>query len=204
MIKRIFLAGNPNVGKSVVFSRLTGVNVIVSNFPGTTVEFKKGFLKLDEGICEVVDLTGLYALDAVSDAERVTSSLLKAQNKDEIAVINVVDATNLERNLFLTLQLLEEGFPVLICLNMCDDTKHRGIYIDTEKLQAILKTPVISTCAVTGMGIRYLISRLNEVKSIPQRDISHQARWLEIGRIVESVQQLTHRHHTLREMLEDA
>jgi ferrous iron transport protein B len=204
MMKNIFLIGNPNVGKSVVFSRLTGVHVISSNYPGTTVELTKGYLSIGQDRVEVVDLPGTYSLRPTSKAEEVAVSLLKAQPKEEIAVINIIDATNLERNLFLTLELIEEGYPVIVCLNMCDDTLHRGIHIDTQKLEGLLGVPVISTCAVTGVGIRILINRIMEARAKAGRKLSHQERWQQIGKIVEAVQKLTHRHHTLREILEDA
>lgn len=204
MSKKIFLIGNPNVGKSVVFSRLTGVRVITSNYPGTTVEFALGYLNLGEQKLEVVDLPGTYSLEPTSKAEEVAVSLLKEYPKKETIVINIIDATNLERNLYLTLQLIEEGYPVVICLNMCDDTKHRGISIDVEKLERLLEVPVISTCAVTAVGIKLLIERIKEAKSITRNKITHQERWQQIGKIIEEVQRLTHRHHTLREILEDA
>ena len=205
MIKRIYLVGNPNVGKSVVFSRLTGVEVIASNYPGTTVEFTKGYLNLEGKKIEVIDLPGIYSLEPTSKAEEVAVKLLNELPKDESIIINILDATNLERNLFLTLQLIEEGFRVVICLNMCDDAKHRGIDIDIKKLEAFLGVAVVSTCAVTGLGIKTLIERLKEAKPILSSEkLSHQQRWQKIGEIVEAVQHLSHRHHTLRELLEDA
>ncbi|MFH1697433.1 MAG: ferrous iron transporter B [Candidatus Omnitrophota bacterium] len=204
MIKKIYLIGNPNVGKSVVFSRLTGVQVISSNYPGTTVEISKGYLLLKDSKIEVVDLPGTYSLEPTSSAEEVAVSLLKELPKEEIAVINILDATNLERNLLLTLQLIEDGFPVIICLNMCDDATHRGVNIDVDKLEKILNVPVISTCAVTGVGIKLLIERIKESAPTARKKIAHEERWLEIGRIIEQVQHLEHRHHNLREVLEDA
>ena len=204
MIKKIYLVGNPNVGKSVVFSRLTGVQVISSNYPGTTVEFSKGYLRLGDEKIEVADLPGTYSLEPTSGAEEVVVSLLKEYPKNEIAVINILDSTNLERNLLLTLQLIEEGFPTIVCLNMCDDAGHRGIHIDVEKLEKLLNVPVVSTCAVTGAGIKQLIERIEETAPASREKISHEARWAEIGKIVEQVQRLEHRHHTLREVLEDA
>ncbi|MDP2927710.1 MAG: ferrous iron transporter B [Candidatus Omnitrophota bacterium] len=204
MIKKIYLIGNPNVGKSVVFSRLTGVQVISSNYPGTTVEIAKGYLRLDNEKVEVADLPGTYSLDPTSGAEEVAVSLLKEFPKEEIAVINIIDSTNLERNLLLTLQLIEEGFPVVVCMNMCDDAGHRGIYINITKLEELLKAPVISTCALTGVGIKLLTERIKEAVSCPKGKLDHQERWLEIGRIIEQVQHLEHRHHTFREIMEDA
>jgi ferrous iron transport protein B len=204
MIKKIYLIGNPNVGKSVVFSRLTGVQVISSNYPGTTVEIAKGYLRLDNEKIEVVDLPGTYSLDPTSSAEEVAVSLLKEFPKEEMAVVNIIDSTNLERNLLLTLQLIEEGFPVVVCLNMCDDAGHRGVYINTAKLEELLKAPVISTCALTGIGIKLLTERINEAVSCPKGKLTHQERWLEIGKIIGQVQRLEHRHHTFREIMEDA
>ncbi|MFA4854398.1 MAG: ferrous iron transporter B [Candidatus Omnitrophota bacterium] len=204
MIKKIFLVGNPNVGKSVVFSRLTGVRVISSNYAGTTVEIMRGFLKLGNQEVEVVDLPGTYSLEPASKSEEVAVSLLNECPKDEMAVINIVDSTNLERNLYLTLQLLEAGLPVVVSLNMCDEAKHHGVSLETDKLEKILGIPVIPTCAITGLGIKLLLERINETKPVLRHQFSHRQRWQEIGSIIEQVQHLTHRHHTLREILEDA
>ncbi len=204
MIKRIYLAGNPNVGKSVVFSRLTGVHVVSSNYPGTTVEISRGSLQYGNKDIEVIDLPGTYSLEPTSGAEETAVSLLNELPKEEIAIVNVLDSTNLERNLSLTLQLIEKGFPVVVCLNMCDDAGHRGIYIDSDKLSSLLSVPVISTCAVTGAGIKLLMSKIQEARPVSRPRLSHGERWLELGKLIEQVQSLEHRHHTLRELLEDA
>lgn len=204
MIKKIFLIGNPNVGKSIIFSRLTGVHVIASNYPGTTVEIKKGYLKINDQRAEVIDLPGTYSLEPTSKAEEVVTSLLKESSGEEYVVINIIDATNLERNLYLTLQLIEEAIPVVVCLNMCDDIKHRGIDIEVDKLEHLLGVPVIPTCAVTGLGIRPLIERIKQARSFSRNKLTHQQRWQQIGEIIETAQHLSHRHHTLREILEDA
>ncbi len=204
MIKKIYLIGNPNVGKSVIFSRLTGVQVMSSNYPGTTVELIRGFLTHNNEKIEVVDLPGTYSLEPSSKAEEVAAWLLKELPKEEIAVINILDSTNLERNLLLTLQLIEEGYPVIVALNMCDDAVHKGVNLDINKLEEILKVPVISTCAVTGVGIRLLIDRIKEAASAKRTKLTHEDRWKEIGKIVESVQHLEHRHHKFKEILEDA
>jgi ferrous iron transport protein B len=203
MIKKIFLVGNPNVGKSVVFSRLSGVQVISSNYPGTTVEINKGYLASGGERIEVVDLPGTYSLEPSSSAEKVAVSILSENLGEESAVINIIDSTNLERNLFLTLQLIEAGYAVLVCLNMCDDTVHRGIHIDERKLEALLGVPVVPTCAVTGFGIKTLIARVIEASVGSRSKLTHEERWLQIGKIIESSQQLSHRHHTFREILED-
>ncbi|MDI6889158.1 MAG: FeoB small GTPase domain-containing protein [Methanocellales archaeon] len=153
---KLLLMGNPNVGKSAIFSRLTGVNVIVSNYPGTTVELKKGAMKLGDQWAEVIDVPGTYTLEPISRAEEVAVEMLK---KGDV-VINVVDATNLERSLYLTLQLLERKTPVIVALNMWDEAKHKGIVIDVEKLEKLLGVPVAPTVAITGEGIKELVSRL--------------------------------------------
>lgn len=203
MIKKIFLIGNPNVGKSVLFSRLTGVRVITSNYPGTTVEITKGFLDIEGEQIEVVDLPGVYSLDAASSAEKVVESFLAGMPAEESVVINVIDATNLERNLYLTLELMERGYRLLVALNMCDDMRHRGITIDSAVLSGLLGMPVVSTCAVTGGGVKQLVAAVPLTQPRAARALSHEDRWVAIGRIVEQVQQLAHRHHTLRERLED-
>ncbi|MFA6358497.1 MAG: ferrous iron transporter B [Candidatus Omnitrophota bacterium] len=204
MIKKIFLIGNPNVGKSVVFSRLTGVQVISSNYAGTTVEITRGFLKLGGKEIEVVDLPGTYSLEASSKSEEAAVVLLKECPKEECVVVNIVDSTNLERNLYLTLQLIEEGLPLIVALNMCDEAKHQGVSLDVGLLEKILQVPVVPTCAITGLGIKLLLERISEIKPVVRQKFLHRQRWQEIGNIIEQVQKLAHRHHTLRETLEDA
>jgi ferrous iron transport protein B len=199
---QILLVGNPNVGKSALFSRLTGTHIIASNYPGTTVGFTKGYLNLGEERAELIDVPGNYTLEPTSKAEEVAVEMLK--NGD--LVINVVDATNLERNLNLTLQLLERQTPVIVALNIWDDTRHRGINIDVAKLEELLGVPVVPTVGVTGQGIRELVRRLPEAK-VPKNTRTYSnsdERWARVGDIVSQVQSLSHRHHTWYEHLEDA
>lgn len=196
---RILLMGNPNVGKSVVFSRLTGTSVVVSNYPGTTVEFTKGTMKGGKKRAEVIDVPGTYTLEPTTKAEEVAVEMLK----DGDVVINIVDATNLERNLYLTLQLLEKKVPVIVALNLSDEAKHKGITIDVKKLEKLLDVPVVPTVAITGEGFKKLISRLPKAKAHAYRHTDEQ-RWEKMGRIVEEVQTVAHRHHTLAERLGDA
>ena len=197
---KILLMGNPNVGKSVVFSRITGVRVIASNYPGTTVGFSKGSMKLAGEEVEVIDVPGSYSLEPTSKAEEVALEMLK----DGDLVINIIDATNLERNLYLALELLEREIPVIIALNIWDDTKHRGITIDVEKLEQLLGVPVVPTVAVTGEGIKELVNRITEATSPPMPVRTHDERWVAIGGIIAEVQTITHRHHTWLERLGDA
>jgi len=197
---KILLMGNPNVGKSVLFSRLTGVRVIVSNYPGTTVSYTRGETKLGEGTAEVIDVPGTYTLEPTSEAEEVALEMLRSGD----VVINVVNAANLERNLYLTLQLLEKGVPVVVALNMWDDTRHEGIDINLDKLRELLGVPVIPTVAVTGEGIKELVENIPKATSphLPSR--RRDQRWAAVGRIINQVQHVTHRHHTWRERLSDA
>lgn len=196
---RILLVGNPNVGKSSLFSRLTGVQVICSNYPGTTVDYLCGRLNCFVGEAEVVDVPGVYSLKAQSDAEKVALDMITSGD----LLINVVDATNLERNLYLTLELMEQKKPMIIALNMVDDARHRGIEIDAKKLEDILGVPVVKTVAVTGEGIRELVEKISSAKS-PDVKWSEEERWSEVGKIVSSVQVLGYKKHTLIELLEDA
>jgi ferrous iron transport protein B len=198
---RILLVGNPNVGKSALFSRLTGTRIIASNYPGTTVGFTKGYLKLGEEQAELIDVPGSYTLEPASKAEEVAVEMLKEGD----LVINVVDATNLERNLNLTLQLLERQTPIIVALNMWDDTKHQGINVDVAKLEELLGVPVVPTVGVTGQGVRDLAGRLSEAR-VPENSPTYSnsdERWARVGDIVSQVQSLSHRHHRWYEHLAD-
>jgi ferrous iron transport protein B len=199
-MKRILLMGNPNVGKSAVFSRLTGVKAIVSNYPGTTVSYTRGQMKLGDKTAEVIDVPGTYTLEPTSQAEEIALKMLAEGD----VVVNVVNATNLERNLYLTLQLLERGTPVVVALNIWDDTKHLGIDIDVDRLRQRLGVPVIPTVAVTGEGIKELVEAIPRAVSPQLPPASSDKRWAKVGRIVEEVQRIHHRHHTWRERLADA
>jgi len=203
-MRKILLMGNPNVGKSVVFSRLTGVNVISSNYPGTTVEFTTGYMRIGNEKVEVVDVPGTYSLEPSSRAEEIAVEMLDDSIDDQNTIIvNIVDATNLERNLNLTLQLLKKDLPVIVDLNLWDETKHLGISIDVGELEKILNVPVVPTCAVTGEGIKELVDRLLEAKAMAY-EYQEEERWHEIGKIIERVQKVSHRHHTFLERLADA
>ncbi len=197
-IRTVLLMGNPNVGKSVIFSRLTGVNVIASNYPGTTVEFTRGCMKLSDEKVEIMDVPGTYGLDPTSPAEEVAVRMAKQGD----VIINVVDATNLERNLNLTLQLLKGEKPVVVALNLWDETRHIGISIDVGKLEELLGVPVVPTCAITGEGIAELVAELPNARARTLR-YEEERRWDKVGEIVGQVQTITHRHHTFLERLED-
>ncbi|MCK4784029.1 MAG: ferrous iron transporter B, partial [Desulfobacteraceae bacterium] len=200
MIKKIVLMGNPNVGKSVVFSRLTGANVIASNYPGTTVDFSKGKMRIDGKPVEIIDSPGTYSLEPSNKAEEVATKMLKEAD----VVINVVNATNLERNLYLTLELLERDIPVVVALNLWDETKHLGIHVDEKELEKLLGVPVVPTVALTGEGIKTLVSRIKEAKSNKEiKPTSEEGRWVEIGSLIKKVERVEHRHHTIKDRISD-
>ncbi len=153
----IALVGNPNVGKSVLFNRITGVGVISSNYPGTTVEILKGRVRCADQTIDVIDLPGIYSLSGSTKDEEVSLELLAERRPS--AVIAVVDATRLEQGMVLVFQLIEMGFPVVVALNFMDVAKKR-FDIDVEKLSEILDIPVVPTVAVTGEGVDKLCSKV--------------------------------------------
>ncbi|MBL7071026.1 MAG: ferrous iron transporter B [Candidatus Omnitrophica bacterium] len=198
-MNKILLMGNPNVGKSALFSRLTGARVIISNYPGTTVEFTQGYIKLGEANPAIIDIPGTYALEPTSKAEEVAVRMIEEGD----VIINVVDATNLERNLYLTVELLEKNIPVIVALNMWDDTKHKGIQIDVKRLEKILGVPVVTTCGLTGEGVKELVEHISKARPKKMEPLKDSERWEYIGKIVKEVQHLHHRHHTFLERLAD-
>ena len=148
----IALAGNPNVGKSTVFNALTGSRQHVGNWPGKTVEKKEGIFKHNNTELSVVDLPGTYSLSAYSLEEQITRDYIVEEQPE--VVVDVVDAANIERNLYLTAQILETGIPVIIVLNMKDQADARGLKIDVAQLSEILGgTPVIPMVASRGQGL---------------------------------------------------
>lgn len=156
----IALAGNPNAGKTTLFNMLTGSRQHVGNYPGITVEKREGFFKVSGLKVQVVDLPGTYSLTAYSEEELVARNFL-VEEKPQV-VVNVVDATNLERNLYLTVQLLELGVPVIIALNMIDEVKKQGTRINSRRLSALLGVPVVETAARSGYGKGDLIVAIAE------------------------------------------
>ncbi|MCL7415721.1 MAG: ferrous iron transport protein B [ANME-2 cluster archaeon] len=157
----IALVGNPNVGKSAFFSRLTGVGVEVSNYPGTTVEIIKGVLKHEGESINIVDLPGIYSLSTATEDERAAMRFLIREHPD--VIINIIDATRLARNLNLTLQLLEIDIPMVVALNQVDAAEQMGIRIDVKALEEELGVPVIPTIAIRGKGIDTTLHKAIEV-----------------------------------------
>jgi ferrous iron transport protein B len=157
----IALAGNANVGKSVIFNYLTGLHQHIGNWPGKTIEKAEGTLNFKGYTIDVVDLPGIYSLSTYSLEELVSRKYIAVEKPD--LVINVVDASVLERNLFFTLQLMELETPMIVALNQLDIAKRKGIEIDTEKLEQLLGVPVVPTVATKGTGIYELLDRAIEV-----------------------------------------
>ena len=148
------LAGNQNCGKTTLFNQLTGSNQHVGNFPGVTVDQKSGPVRGQKD-CTVVDLPGIYSLRPYTAEEIVTRDFILKNKPD--GIINIVDATNLERNLYLTLQLLTLRVPTVLALNMMDELTGNGGSIDTDRLSQQLGVPVIPICAASGDGVEVLI-----------------------------------------------
>ena len=166
---KVLLMGHPNVGKSVFFNRLTGANVTESNYPGTTVDYTKGWMKIEGEDVELVDVPGTFSLDPKDKAEDVAVAMLHETR--DVKVITVIDASKIERGLYLALEIIEEGYPVVIALNMWDVAWDKNIRIDARKLEQIMGVPVVPTTAISGEGIKELVSRLKDIKPIEVDDI---------------------------------
>ena len=225
----ILLVGQPNVGKSVLFSHLTGVRTIASNYPGTTVSYAMGRMRGKGGTLTVVDAPGTYSLEPLDEAARVTVDLID----DAKRIINVVDSTHLERHLPMTLELIAQNKPMVVALNMSDEARHRGISIDVERLSAELGVPIVPIVALSGEGVKQLVDTCLDLQ--PQQPpilnqsghpghhphIRHPSQagngnasaghvhldrdriWQRVGELVERVQTLEHHHHSFPERLEE-
>lgn len=155
------LAGNANVGKSVIFNEITGLNQIIGNWPGKTVELAEGKLHFEGQDIKIIDLPGIYSFYTYSMEELVSREYIAFEEPD--VVINVIDAAVLERNLFFTLQLLEMEVPLVICVNQMDIAQQKGLIIDIKKLEAALGVPVVATVAIRGEGLHELVERAVDV-----------------------------------------
>ena len=175
----VALTGNPNTGKSTIFNELTGARQKIGNWPGVTVDKKIGYLSHQGRNISVVDLPGTYSVNARSPEEKIVIDYLLNEKPD--LVVDVLDSSNLERNLYLTIQLLEQGIPLLLDLNMQDEAKRHGIRVDTEKLGAALGMPVVETTARSRSSIKTLLdvftSTMMEKYQPSEKVRAHIARW---------------------------
>lgn len=200
---KILLMGNPNVGKSVVFSKLTGLQVVSSNYAGTTVDYTLGNITFSNKEGVLIDVPGTYSLEATSEAERVAVALLE-EGAD--LIICVLDATHLERNLDLALKLQEYPIPIVYSLNLLDVAERQGIKIDVEKLSEELGSPVIPTVAIKNQGLMELMRtamKLSQEKKEPGPKLEDEERWKRIKEIVDKVQIQVDKELTFIEKLEN-
>ncbi len=196
-LKRIVLAGNPNVGKSVIFTQLSGVYAFSSNYPGTTVDFLQSYVGYGGEWFELVDAPGTYSLEEMVEAERIAARLVEEAD----IVVNVVDAGNLERNLYLTFELAEKQKPMVVALNMWDEAKKQGIDINVKALEEILGVPIVPVVATSGEGMKELLDSLSHARIPHPVSSDHAHRWEEIGRVIERVQRFSYRRPSLRDAL---
>lgn len=183
-VLHIALAGNPNCGKTTLFNLITGANGYVGNWPGVTVEKKEAPLSHDKGVV-VTDLPGIYSLSPYSPEERVSRDYLMGGEPD--AVIQVIDATNLERNLYLALQVIETGLPVVVALNMADLVEKGGDKIDIAALEKSLGCPVVMISALKNSGVDGLIAMAKRVAAVPSGAPVREGRLLAFDRSIEDV-----------------
>lgn len=192
------------MGKSVVFSRLTGVGAVSANFPGTTVEFIKGTTILGNKKIRLIDVPGSYSMQPCNKAEEVAREIIKENSCD--IILHIIDATNLERNLFFALEVIKLKKPVIILLNKWDLAKLKGITIDTRKLSEKLGVKVIPFVAITGEGVRKAVS---EIENILANGYEHKLeipsassdKWKFIGTLSRKVQTIVHKHPGFLEKL---
>ncbi len=176
----VALAGNPNSGKTTVFNNLTGARQHVGNWPGVTVEKKEGICRWKGRSIRIVDLPGVYSLTAYSPDEVVARNFIVEEKPD--AVVDVVDASNLERNLYLVVQLLEMGAPLIVALNMMDEADSRGYRIDVERLSQLIRAPVVPMEANRNRGTQGL---LDEIAKVTDKEIRIPELIVNYGREVE-------------------
>ena len=162
---KIGLIGNPNVGKSLIFHQLTGLGVEISNYPGTTIDLQHGNTCIGHERIEIIDLPGIYSLDGESEEEETVRSFVLAKTADVLVI--VLDASHLERNLYLLLQLTEYRQPMLAVLNMMDEAEKSGIHIDTDRLSALLGIEIIPTAAVHGRNTGQILPAARQKARIP-------------------------------------
>ena len=158
----VLMLGNPNVGKSALFNRMTGANAIVSNYPGTTVDFTSGTFIEGGHTYTIIDVPGTYSLEPRDAAEEVAVRMLR--DSPDATVMIVLDATKTDRGLYVALEVMESGMPCIVAVNMMDAAHEKKITVDIAELQRILGVPVVSTTATSGEGVRDLAEMLRKAK----------------------------------------
>ncbi|MDR0458985.1 MAG: 50S ribosome-binding GTPase, partial [Coriobacteriales bacterium] len=195
---QIALIGNPNSGKTVLFNELTGANQHVGNWPGVTVEQKRGQIREQYGSGELVDLPGIYSLSPFSMEEIVSRDFLLNDQPD--VVINIIDATNLERNLYLSIQLIELNAPMVMALNMMDEVEREGFRIDTQRLSDDLGVPVVGISATQRWGLQELMAALENAQPSKRHELPNK----QLERLIKRVEVLLARHLEYEHNLGDA
>jgi ferrous iron transport protein B len=158
----VLMLGNPNVGKSALFNRITGANAVVSNYPGTTVDFTSGTFIEGGRTYTIIDVPGTYSLEPRDAAEEVAVRMLR--DYPDATVMIVLDATKTDRGLYIALEVMERGMPCIVAVNMMDAAHEKKITIDIAALQRILGVPVVATTATSGEGVRDLAEMLRKAK----------------------------------------
>lgn len=185
-ILKVGLAGNPNSGKTTLFNNLTGMTAHVGNWPGVTVDRKEGEYRKLSNVIQIIDLPGIYSLSPYSPEEKIARDYLVSGEVD--CVINIVDATNIERNLYLTTQLLELDVPVVVALNMIDVVKKKNLNINAEALESLLGVPVVEISALKNKGLKVLMRRTEEA-ALHKRSGKTLLKDLDISEIVNQVKE---------------
>jgi len=206
-IKRITvaLAGNPNSGKTTIFNSLTGMRQHVGNYPGVTVEKKQGFCRYQDYELDIVDLPGTYSLTAYSTEEVVTRNFIIEQKLD--VVVDVVDASNIERNLYLAVQLMELNVPMVLAFNMSDIARQRGLVFDIEKLSILLGVKIVQTVGNKHQGIEELLDAIAQTSQQPMKDYAAAIKYggeieNEIEKLQQKFDELRHSRWTVIKLLE--
>ena len=168
-MNKVLLMGQTNVGKSVIFNHLAGVRSTVSNYPGTTVDFAKGRMRIEGQDVEIIDVPGTFSLEAKDKAEEVALKMLEEEKA--ATVVCVIDSSKVERGLYLALEIIEKRHPVVVALNMADVAKDVNINIDVERLEEILGVPVVPTVATRGEGLKELVSRMKDAVPVEVESI---------------------------------
>ncbi|MFP3974973.1 MAG: FeoB small GTPase domain-containing protein [Dehalococcoidia bacterium] len=172
-MNKVLLIGQSNVGKSVIFNRLAGAGATVSNYSGTTVDFDRGHMMLGGRRVEVIDVPGIFSLMPKDTAEEVAVRML--EDDGDAVIVCVIDSSKVERGLYLAVEVIEKGYPVVIALNMADVAEDANIRVDAKRLEDILGVPVVTMVATRGEGLEDLASRMKEAKPVGIEEVIKKA-----------------------------